>query len=911
MGMTVVDLFKLLWNYSFGLIFTYLISLLGYDSSGTTTVQQKTPAVRSQESSKEKSSDKLSHQSVSSLGTKTIQNDKPVSKQEVQSVYQSRERFDKKQNENEYQSSSASGIQKSSTSVSEMLYSANIHRNVSDNAANISQTELTSGMTSDASDFSERRRFVTRETDAHRLGTDSDQSASSSAMSEGSRKRRKDKSSMRKSKLNESSEDAASSGRRFDSSDDSSKASRVGVRRVSSSRLSRESREDKYKGEQQEVFEALKRHDLEISLTKPGTSHLSSYGNQSTDKHAINTDHKHLNNIESPRFANKSVLDSNSVLPSRFALPSKVSAAISKLTESSDKTSQEGSSKKTEESHSPKRIRRGNNFSQLLQKFSGSEASSSERSDSESPRRNKIFLKRQQACAVSSGSSDETRRTPERTQSLKLRNKESPVMEKESVSSVQRSSSFKSDFMKRKFSPEPDNRRRLPSTPNEQSDQPSPELAKVLSKRNEIVAKQQEDGEGLERQRIHDGRVEKSDRHYAAVDDEVIADSEVLKMLKSRRKETDSSIEASSVSESDNKSQKLTSNVESAFKSDTRTQLFSLSPHSSLESGKERGRLQSQSSVESKLTVNLTTTGKEKSSLPASNSDKSESAKLKSDVPHLDLASIDTSLDVLKSVTDDLDDTKHSSDKFSSDLSHLKVTSPTQVATFIKSVESDSNSQSEAKMKSIHTRIEAEEQKFARSTAIETKAETVQRPSSPTSPSQGSINITSKSEIMRKISTKERTPERQSPKRSGPMKVTTPLNASGSGLTRTESVGRTESERPKGILKRTPSLKQSGVIVDPELAEVLKSRRQRHDEVDEEEEEQKLTAQEEIQKARNKPIKREEAQQKDDAPKEREVSVAERIFQMHTKIEEVKSCPITPKARSGFTTPKSSALQRA
>jgi hypothetical protein len=45
-------------------------------------------------------------------------------------------------------------------------------------------------------------------------------------------------------------------------------------------------------------------------------------------------------------------------------------------------------------------------------------------------------------------------------------------------------------------------------------------------------------------------------------------------------------------------------------------------------------------------------------------------------------------------------------------------------------------------------------------------------------------------------------------------------------------------------------LKQSGVIVDPELAEVLKSRRQRHDEVDEEEEDQKLTAQEEIQKAR-------------------------------------------------------------
>ena len=39
------------------------------------------------------------------------------------------------------------------------------------------------------------------------------------------------------------------------------------------------------------------------------------------------------------------------------------------------------------------------------------------------------------------------------------------------------------------------------------------------------------------------------------------------------------------------------------------------------------------------------------------------------------------------------------------------------------------------------------------------------------------------------------------------------------------------------------------------------------------------------------------------------VSVAERIFQMHSKIEEVRSCPITPKTRSGFTTPKS-ALNR-
>lgn len=68
------------------------------------------------------------------------------------------------------------------------------------------------------------------------------------------------------------------------------------------------------------------------------------------------------------------------------------------------------------------------------------------------------------------------------------------------------------------------------------------------------------------------------------------------------------------------------------------------------------------------------------------------------------------------------------------------------------------------------------------------------------------------------------------------------------GLTRTESVGRSESERPKGILKRTPSLKQTGVHVDPELAEVLKSRR--HKEEEEEEGDQKLTVEEEIRQQR-------------------------------------------------------------
>lgn len=71
-----------------------------------------------------------------------------------------------------------------------------------------------------------------------------------------------------------------------------------------------------------------------------------------------------------------------------------------------------------------------------------------------------------------------------------------------------------------------------------------------------------------------------------------------------------------------------------------------------------------------------------------------------------------------------------------------------------------------------------------------------------------------------------------------------------SGLTRTESVGRSESERPKGILKRTPSLHKTGVNVDPELASILKNRRAKHDDVEEEAVTEKLTAEEDIRKSR-------------------------------------------------------------
>ncbi|XP_052813191.1 uncharacterized protein LOC128240559 isoform X3 [Mya arenaria] len=801
------------------------------------------------------------------------------------------------------QNKNQSGRWRDSASVSEFFYSDPIQQEALDSVSELSHSEIASGVTSDTSEMSDRRRFISRGEEGPRV-SDSDQSVTSSSVaSDGGRKRRKDKSSMRKSKLNESADDASLSSRRADSaSDDSLHTARVGVRRVSSSRLARENRTDSRSSQDKEVNAVLQRHDLAHSLR---LNHLNQSArdnnNQSADKPLDNSDHsKHLSHPDSPRLGNKSVIDS--VLPSRFALPSKVSTAISRLCEASEKEVAPVA-KKPEEASRP--IRRGNNFSQLLQKFSSSEASGSEKSDSESPRARKVLLKRQEACSLSSSSSESTRRTPERTQSLKLRNQPELTPQQNMDNSVQRSSSFRSSFMQRRFSPEPDERRRLPATPvsqEQQDDKPSPELAKVLNKRSEIVTKQQEASEDVDRRKIHDGRVEHADRFSAARDDEVIADKEVLQMLRNRRKETDSSL---SVSDSDSKSHTDTNKSAKQSKS-VLNKTEAISDISKTPKSAISRRLNSQSSEERQKYRS------EKLKTAVTGAKYSE----KSQVPRLDLTSIDTSLNVLKTVTDDLEardevkaKTSVQGGKFTSELSHINVTSPTQVVQFIKSVEKDNQDSSvntsEPSKGNDTEKIEVfsvpKQEIIVKSSSIEVESKNT------ANQQRGAININNKSEIMRKISTRDRTPERQVQKRTGPMKVMSPLNTEGTktGLTRTESMGRTESERPKGILKRTPSLKTTGSMhVDPELAEVLRSRREQQEGVAEEDDDGlKLTAEEEIRKAR------EEAQDAESTP-ERELSVAERVFQMHNKIEEVRSCPITPRAFSGFSTPKA-LLQRS
>ena len=586
-----------------------------------------------------------------------------------------------------------------------------------------------------------------------------------------------------------------------------------------------------------------------------------------------------------------------------------VSSAITKLSEATERVNKEGSSSgKDDKTSSPRGFRRGNNFSALLQKFSSSEASSSEKSDTDAKSSNlrKPFLTRQEAYTVSSSqSSEETRRTPERTQSLRLRGSQSSSVEKEGLS-VQRSSSFKSDFMKRRRyspepEPEPEQRRRLPETPvaqkqtMEQSDKPSPELADVLTKRSQIVKNQQETGDVQERERIHDGRVEKADKFVSADVDEVIVDNEVARMLKSRRKETDSSVEVTS--DKDTRSQQKNSGSEQTPKIDvvnaeskTLTKLQdrsrSQTPEKSL-TKTEIPKLKSQSSFESKTSIHVSSTKPKTEDHLVSLQEKNKK-NISETVPKLDLTSIDTSLAVLEHVTHELDepqvDLKDEKEiKLHKGLRDVHVDKQTEVVQFIHSVEGDNLNANHSviqpkvpdeKLNVDIVKIEKERTEKVLDSALRSKGDkTVDtklsyrghrqgsqekeikekhdrelRSESPTT--AGTVDITNKNEIKKKF-TRDRTPERQSPKRNGPMKVMSQLKVSaGAGLTRTESVGRSESERPKGILKRTPSLHKTGVNVDPELASILKNRRAKHEDVEEEEVGEKLTAREEIMKHR-------------------------------------------------------------
>ncbi|ESO96780.1 hypothetical protein LOTGIDRAFT_174685 [Lottia gigantea] len=192
----------------------------------------------------------------------------------------------------------------------------------------------------------------------------------------------------------------------------------------------------------------------------------------------------------------------------------------------------------------PIKHRRGNNFNQLLQKFSSSEISSSERSESDASSR-VTGRSRQSKHSGSISSSDESntdRQTPERSHSFKLRtvkeNDDSPNVPK-------RSSSFKSDFMRQRY---------------EVDKPPEEEFVSVLQSRSEITDKSD---------LISLSKYENLDKVKTVISpvEEIIVDKELSAVLKSRRKETDEKVEKDQ--NSNNSSTHISKPYQDAFISDS------------------------------------------------------------------------------------------------------------------------------------------------------------------------------------------------------------------------------------------------------------------------------------------------------------------------------------------------------
>lgn len=445
-------------------------------------------------------------------------------------------------------------------------------------------------------------------------------------------------------------------------------------------------------------------------------------------------------------------------------------------------------------------------------------------------------LRRQEACAISSASSDDSHRsTPERSQSLRIK-RTPPPDDIETRRGVQRSGSFKSDFMRHRYSPEPIELRTLPETPDKaftehvqtedseqadvmksskiylctSSDKPTDELAGILKQRKKLVKIQQKDGEKDEKEKIKSKKIEKAENLTPAADvDEVIENSEVLSILKARRHETDSK------SSSDLGKTKLSVSDQHLLVQSTETvsEVSSISQESGVKIVPRIARKSSHDHAKSNSTA---------SNMAPSISEDKQYHSAKSNLGEIksDISDIDTSLAVLDAVSQDIESPvdEISRRKLSADdignitkaLSKVDTDSPEQVTTFIKDIRRTSLGKVDTDTtQTLHVHdVNKDEQKLEiKSSLVHEKVEELRK--SPERKCRVSPNLLEK------------------------VKATEAKLASlGTvNLKRSESYGRKEGEshRPKGILKRAASMKKAGVVVDPELATILQRRRSRNE----------------------------------------------------------------------------------
>ena len=496
-------------------------------------------------------------------------------------------------------------------------------------------------------------------------------------------------------------------------------------------------------------------------------------------------------------------------------------------------------------SHISRHPSRGKEFSQLLHKFSSaSEASSSDRSDSDSAQRRRVPPAQPRGArgeATSSSDdalSDCSRRTPERSHSLKLvrsANKEESGEEK--GKKAERSGSFKSVFMTKRF----------PSV--HQSDAPSAELSAVLSRRHREVerqkAEQEEESEGDRRGDLRQARAE---RFKAAAVEEVIADSEVAAVLKARRKETDSKLDAQSRSQPglstiDQSLAVLARVTDELQDKESSPETERLAPAARTEPPSSRRKDSGESLKEAEQYISGVQTRIASSlHLKDSNTGSNGHAEAATEKPHPSATTLSYTVTLaaekaeerLALVTDNenmaavlsLSGNNGSglTDKAHKERPRGLVREPLGSGSVATKTSTPDKQQAGSAATSLPGRSSEGGQEKASCT------ETDQRSSEDAGQETHSFTITS-STFSPVVSADLRSPSSET--------ATSSLSSSASsssGLRRAESlkeesaVKRSESfERRKGILKRTPSMprQESGPVMDPQLARIMEQRRQK------------------------------------------------------------------------------------
>ena len=493
-------------------------------------------------------------------------------------------------------------------------------------------------------------------------------------------------------------------------------------------------------------------------------------------------------------------------------------------------------------SHISRHPSRGKEFSQLLHKFSSTSEASSSDSDSAQRRRVPPAQPRGARGEATSSSddalSDCSRRTPERSHSLKLvrsANKEESGEEK--GKKAERSGSFKSVFMTKRF----------PSV--HQSDAPSAELSAVLSRRHREVerqkAEQEEESEGDRRGDLRQARAE---RFKAAAVEEVIADSEVAAVLKARRKETDSKLDAQSRSQPglstiDQSLAVLARVTDELQDKESSPETERLAPAARTEPPSSRRKDSGESLKEAEQYISGVQTRIASSlHLKDSNTGSNGHAEAATEKPHPSATTLSYTVTLaaekaeerLALVTDNenmaavlsLSGNNGSglTDKAHKERPRGLVREPLGSGSVATKTSTPDKQQAGSAATSLPGRSSEGGQEKASCT------ETDQRSSEDAGQETHSFTITS-STFSPVVSADLRSPSSET--------ATSSLSSSASsssGLRRAESlkeesaVKRSESfERRKGILKRTPSMprQESGPVMDPQLARIMEQRRQK------------------------------------------------------------------------------------